>query len=663
VGFLARTNRKAPGSGRTEQAALSWDPSRETTLAQHAETVRRFCRSRIQNEADAEDAAQDTFLRFLQCREEVRNSEAWLIHVAQRVCVDFHRRQGRQPTSPLERESQAVGGADPAEIVVEIHSAGELLDRLATPDRDLLEKLYLRGLSVTQVAALLKVSPGNVRIMAMRARRRASEAFAAMGESVGCFAPVQLLASIGPNLKGFIKRRLARHGGRAAGEKRSESAQMSSGWWTSVGQVLAPAAILAIALGPGPIPHAAAKAGGDPAPAPGTASPSGVTVQGDGSMRAAEPGSLSAGRGAGGPASASAPGWRGPGDPSALVGSVVAPGANAKPEDASFAWLTASPSYGNDRTVFASGTLIYGCLSTCSTVFVTRDAGKSWMHLASVGFGGGRVLLSPMYPSDPTLFAVGALGLQRSDDGGASWSVAVPAVSAAAVAADSQAGNARVLVGGQVLMWYLSGNKQLSAGPTLPLNMSSVYELTFGRAGRSVIVAGQQTGSGMVGPNGMTVARCEGDHCVSTVTVPNMDAVHIARSPTMDLDGAAIVYSSTTLAMSSDDGATFRTQAVPGANRVISLSLDPDYAHTHSLLAGTLNPTKGSPPSAIARSVDGGGSFALLPVRGLGATLQISEVLILPDGHVLAALTVADPAGDLGIRCSIDGGVSWDRGC
>jgi RNA polymerase sigma-70 factor (ECF subfamily) len=656
----AKPARRWRGRAPADGTRLSWDPKRETLLCQHADTVRRFCHSRISNESDAEDAAQDTFLRFLICKDEVRNPEAWLVNAARCVCADFHRKLSRQRTTPLENEIYASAGADPADVVVELHTAEQLLDRLLAPDRDLLGKLYLRGLSVQQVAALMKVSPGNVRIMSMRARRRASEVFASMGDLVGGFALVDIAVERGRTISNVLRSRVRALGHRIGRIGPAGSAQLDVAWWSSAAQLLAPAAILALLLGSAPVapPSAGAVASVDRASSGSEATSSAAT-------RGAGAGARGIANFVSGPATPPVNGgWRGSSDPSVLAANIVAPGRNAKQEDATFSSMTLSPGYRNDHTVFASGMLVYGCGSTCNTVFVTHDGARNWQHLAAANFGGGRILLPPTYPQDATLFAVGALGLQRSDDGGLSWSVVIPGVTAAAMAPDSAAGNARLLLATQTLMWYRAAKSDLAPGPLLPATMTGVYDLAFGGGGKSVTVLGQEMGVGVVRGHGLTIARCELATTCSTVAgYGDLGASVLRVSPTIDQDGTMLMYSGTALAISSDDGRSFRRTQLPDASHISSVSFDPAYAANRFMLIGAINIAGGTARSEIAYSRDGGNNIAWLGSRGVDPRLALAVVQVLADGHLLAAWSNADATGDLGIRCSTDGGSTWNVAC
>jgi RNA polymerase sigma factor (sigma-70 family) len=161
-----------------DPGGVRWDPQRERVLAEHEWTVRRFCASRLRDHCDAEDAAQDTLIRFLLYEGEIHNPEGWLINTARGICVDIARKNRTRTAEEL-KETVPAANSDPLEQVVHAHAVADILKSLQEPDRQLIGKLYLGGVSVDQMAALLHVSKGNVRIMAMRARRRAAVALTA----------------------------------------------------------------------------------------------------------------------------------------------------------------------------------------------------------------------------------------------------------------------------------------------------------------------------------------------------------------------------------------------------------------------------------------------------------------------------------------------------
>src|ERR1700730_9802910 len=151
-------------------------------LEVHAEAVRRFCQSRLGSAADAEDALQDTFLRYLQrSDDEVRSPEAWLLPVAGRACHDVVRKRERTAHERLEEVGLELAGRRFEDGVLTASLLQEVLGRLRPRDAGLLRDLYVRGCTVEQVAGELGVPPSHVRVMAQRARHRAQRELANIG--------------------------------------------------------------------------------------------------------------------------------------------------------------------------------------------------------------------------------------------------------------------------------------------------------------------------------------------------------------------------------------------------------------------------------------------------------------------------------------------------
>ncbi len=77
-----------------------------------------------------------------------------------------------------------------------------------------------------------------------------------------------------------------------------------------------------------------------------------------------------------------------------------------------------SPDYANDQTIFAAQTSM---ISIGSSLYRTTDGGQSWDYVYSTD-NIGSVVLSPQYASDQTVFVASyERALERSDDGGDTW--------------------------------------------------------------------------------------------------------------------------------------------------------------------------------------------------------------------------------------------------
>jgi RNA polymerase sigma-70 factor (ECF subfamily) len=159
--------------------------------------IRRFCRSRTRNPEDADDAAQDTFLRFLRCSEQrIRNHEAWLITAASRACAEINRKNGRDDERRTntsvwgglfsEKESETMAdprAEDPERSTVDHLTVATLLRRLNERERTVVAHLYLMGASSSQLASYLGVTQVHLRNIAMRARRHARAILADMEDT------------------------------------------------------------------------------------------------------------------------------------------------------------------------------------------------------------------------------------------------------------------------------------------------------------------------------------------------------------------------------------------------------------------------------------------------------------------------------------------------
>lgn len=120
----------------------------EATAREHARHVYKVAYSVLRNHHDAEDAAQETFLRFLKHRKhwaEIRNSRAWLARTAWRVALD---RRRRDPELAIEDAEEKVAqlrmqGKNAEEIATQTEMRALLAHLIATLPRDLRDVLGL----------------------------------------------------------------------------------------------------------------------------------------------------------------------------------------------------------------------------------------------------------------------------------------------------------------------------------------------------------------------------------------------------------------------------------------------------------------------------------------------------------------------------------------
>ncbi|MHB8717272.1 MAG: sigma factor [Candidatus Dormibacteria bacterium] len=622
---------------------MQWDPRRESVLAQFERQVQVFCLSQLRNEADADDAAQETYIRFLRCREDIHNVEAWLIHAAQCACRDVLRRRAKHRASELSNLVPLADG-DPADAVVRMHSVPELLGMLCEADRTLLDALYVRGLSVPEVAALLHVSVGNVWIMTMRAKRRAAEIFRRAGVVIGGVLFLPLLRRFAAGGDGPL-RRLQRAGAEPA------MAQAFSLVGAVSQFIIVPAAMLAIVAG-----GASPALSGAAAPPRLAGSSGSGAAAGVASLQAPAnvppPGSAVAERGSGTALSPSVPPAYGP---VGVVGYAVAPNQNPQEQDAEFQSITPSPNYTRDHTVFATGSLLMGCYGFCPVLFRTQDGGATWQHVAGNGFLGGPILLPPDYPSDPTIFAASPAGLEQSDTAGSSFRVVVPGFGPAAVDPGSPARAPRVLIASAPLLWYSAAQGTVSPGPVLPPATESVTSVVF--TGPDAFVLTGFRADPLYPSGDSVVIRCDAT-CSVVASIPGGGTMWLVGSPFLVSDGTLAAYSGNRVLISHDGGRSFSDRQVHLPGTMLSLALAP-RGPLAELVAGW---QAGTAPFSISVSTDEGASFA--PPRGSHLSgLTLGELVVLPDGNWMAAAVINDARGNFGLRCSVDQGATWTHSC
>ncbi len=129
---------------------------------------------------DAEDAAQEVFLRLFRHRENLdptRPLVAWLYRVTVNVCHTSGRRSRARPTVPLGHTAETLRAtrADPttrAELEEEHQMVAAGLESLARKERAALVLHDLEELSTVEVAQTLDISEVTVRTHLCRARQK-----------------------------------------------------------------------------------------------------------------------------------------------------------------------------------------------------------------------------------------------------------------------------------------------------------------------------------------------------------------------------------------------------------------------------------------------------------------------------------------------------------
>ena len=137
----------------------------EELVGKHENTLFRAALAILGDVHGAEDAVQDTFLRYLEKRPEFQDENherAWLLKVTANLCKSALRSRKRHPTVELLDVYPAPDG-DSRELV-------EAVMELPANQRAAIHLHYYEGYSTEEIAAILGQRPGTVRSHLSRGR-------------------------------------------------------------------------------------------------------------------------------------------------------------------------------------------------------------------------------------------------------------------------------------------------------------------------------------------------------------------------------------------------------------------------------------------------------------------------------------------------------------
>ena len=151
----------------------------------------RFCLARVGNESDAEDLAEEIFVKVLGAigRFEWRPLgsgdrspfAAWIFRIARNHVASFHRRAGvRGPSSEIPEglPDQRPGPAELAETKLTIDEVFLLVSQLPPAQREVIELRFGAGLNVAETAQALGKQQANVKVLQHKGVTRLRELLA-----------------------------------------------------------------------------------------------------------------------------------------------------------------------------------------------------------------------------------------------------------------------------------------------------------------------------------------------------------------------------------------------------------------------------------------------------------------------------------------------------
>ena len=133
---------------------------------QYSATLIKISTVMLGNEADANDAVQETFLKYMISNKKFQTAgheKAWLIRVNINVCKNMLRFHKKHPVVAYENLALTSHGSEENRIM-------DVLMLLKSKDKEVLILHYIEGYSCREIGKMLKISENAVKKRLERAR-------------------------------------------------------------------------------------------------------------------------------------------------------------------------------------------------------------------------------------------------------------------------------------------------------------------------------------------------------------------------------------------------------------------------------------------------------------------------------------------------------------
>lgn len=143
----------------------------EQVFQEYGSMLYRIAFVMMKNAFDAEDAVQDTLIKYMECQKRFASEEyrkAWLIRVIINLCKNRLRFYRNHPKISMEQLSRYYMAKEDTRIM-------DSLLLLPQKYREVLMLYYVEGYQGKEIAAMLRLSENTVRKRLERGRRKLSE--------------------------------------------------------------------------------------------------------------------------------------------------------------------------------------------------------------------------------------------------------------------------------------------------------------------------------------------------------------------------------------------------------------------------------------------------------------------------------------------------------
>ncbi len=151
-------------------------PDWESLVTENEQKLFRAALAILGDPAEAEDAVQDAFLRYLEkAPRDLKSPAAWLMRVTVNGCKSRLRLKWRQVLPLSEALENQLRSREEREELTELWA-------LAPADRAVIHLYYYEGYATAEIAAMTGLRPAAVRSRLSRARQRLRKLLADSGE-------------------------------------------------------------------------------------------------------------------------------------------------------------------------------------------------------------------------------------------------------------------------------------------------------------------------------------------------------------------------------------------------------------------------------------------------------------------------------------------------
>lgn len=143
------------------------DEAIERILDTYGDRLYRLCLVMLKKEADAEDAVQETILKYLQKRPKFRDQEhekAWLLAVAANKCRDQLRFHARHPQVCIDELPETCAESRDSAVLDALMTVPEAF-------RLVLVLHYVEGYSTAEIAKIIGRTPSAVKMRLQKGRQ------------------------------------------------------------------------------------------------------------------------------------------------------------------------------------------------------------------------------------------------------------------------------------------------------------------------------------------------------------------------------------------------------------------------------------------------------------------------------------------------------------